>query len=91
MVGSRGDDEFGNQSGSVHFFRWQPDNPASQWDFLGTSYAPEPEIGAQFGFSVTAGDAGGVAGAPFQNTFIEVKGKKPTLLNNAGAAANLVP
>jgi len=91
MVGARGDDEFGAQSGSVHFFRWQPGNAASEWDFLGTSYAPEPEIGAQFGFSVAAGDAGGVAGAPFQNTFIEVKGKKPTLLNNAGAAANLVP
>jgi len=91
MVGARGDDAFGNQSGSVHFFRWMPGTPAAQWEFLGTSHGVEPQIGAQFGFSVAAGDAGGVAGAPFQNTFIEVKGKKPTLLINTGAAANLVP
>lgn len=91
MVGARGDDEFGNQSGSAHFFRWLPGSSTTQWEFLGTSYGIEPEVGAQFGFSVAAGDAGGVAGAPFQNTFIEVKGKKPTLLNNAGGAASLTP
>jgi len=91
MVGARGDGALGAQAGSVHFFRWLPGAPTTEWISLGSSYGPEPQIGAQFGFSVAAGDAGGVAGSPFQNTFIEVKGKKPTLLLNTGTAADLVP
>ncbi|MFZ9690727.1 MAG: hypothetical protein ACO3EP_01710 [Phycisphaerales bacterium] len=88
-VGARGDATNLAQSGAVYLYVWTPGDPPDLWVPLGKHFDVSPELGAQFGFSVAAGDIQTVVGAPFSNT--AVPGPPPVILNNAGEVQGVFP
>ncbi|MGA1708408.1 MAG: hypothetical protein ACO4CI_06935, partial [Phycisphaerales bacterium] len=88
-VGARGDATNLAQSGAVYLYLWTPGDPPDAWLPLGKYFDVVPELGAQFGFSVAAGDIQTIVGAPFSNT--AVPGPPATVLNNAGEAQGVFP
>lgn len=73
VVGVRGDDTLGTDTGAVRVYRWAAGSPGPEWVPLPKLLPPTPQAGAQFGFSVAAGsDPSGAGqlllGSPFHNT-----------------------
>lgn len=66
LIGSPGDNDYGNNSGAVYFYLYNDRNHS--WHLVSKNYSPEPNPEDQFGFSIDVSYMRCLVGAPyFQN------------------------
>ena len=66
LIGAPGDNTYGTNSGAVYTYLYH--SSSHEWDFLSKNYAPQPQSGDEFGFSLDVASYGCFIGSPgFQN------------------------